>query len=172
MENQNNQNYGPNYGQQNGYAPQGQPQQPNYSGYQQQPQGQQAPQSQSYYASQYGQQNQAYQPYQPQGQPCYAAPKQPSKGMGIAAMILGIASIALFWTVYMAMICAIIGLILGIIGRRNNRTDGMALAGIITSAIGLAIFVLILVLAISLIGTAANSFSSFYDFMSVSARMF
>ena len=70
------------------------------------------------------------------------------------------------------LIFLIIGLILGIIGRRNNRTDGMALAGIITSAIGLAIFVLILVLAISLIGTAANSFSSFYDFMSVSARMF
>lgn len=166
MENQNNQNYDPNYGWQNGYAPQGQPQQPG-----QPPQGQQAPPSQPYYA-QYGQQNQAYQPYQPQGQPYYTpGPKQPSKGMGIAAMILGIASIVLFWTVYFAMICAIVGLILGIIGRKSNRTDGMALAGIITSAIGLAIFVLILVFVFFVIGTAANSFSGFYDFMSVSAQM-
>ena len=67
--------------------------------------------------------------------------------MAVASMILGICSLVFCWSPFVALICSIIGLILGIVGKKKQQ-GGMALAGIITSAIGLAISVVIIVIAV------------------------
>ncbi len=79
-------------------------------------------------------------PYAYSGVPPYApypacAPA-PSKGMGIASMVLGILSLM---GIGMLFLPSLIGLILGIVQYRRTR-DGFSLAGIITNIISLVIF--------------------------------
>lgn len=90
----------------------------------------------------------AQQPYD-----VYAQPQQaPGRGMGIASLILGIAGIVLFCLPCFGLPCSIVGLILGCMSNAKAKQAGMkngvALGGIITSSIGLAINLIILVLAI------------------------
>lgn len=101
---------------------------------------------------------------QPQGdfQPSYTptpSPELPGKGMGIAGMILGIASLVLMCYFYIALPCAIVGLILSCSANGKAKKVGMkngcAVAGIITSSIGLGLGVIYLLLAA--IGFAAIS---------------
>ncbi|MDG4865612.1 DUF4190 domain-containing protein, partial [Streptomyces sp. T-3] len=75
----------------------------------------------------------------------YGQGPMPSNGMGTAAMVLGILSIVLFcfWGI-LSIILGILALIFGIMGRkkagRGEATNGgMALAGIITGAIGIVV---------------------------------
>ncbi|MBQ4120528.1 MAG: zinc-ribbon domain-containing protein [Clostridia bacterium] len=80
-------------------------------------------------------------------------PPLPAFGMGIAGMILGIVSLVIFCAWYLAIPCAVTGLVLSVlsmnkakaIGRKNN----MALAGFICSIVALSLALLtgILVLA-------------------------
>lgn len=66
------------------------------------------------------------------------------KGLCIASLVLGIISLV-FCCVYVISIpCAILALIFGIIGAKST-TKGMAIAGIITSAISLILFVIMFV---------------------------
>ena len=116
--------------------PQYQPAQPQY-----QPVQPQYPPMQPQY--QYPQQY-PYQPqYQPQPQPREAVP---GRGLGVASMVLGIISLALFCILYVSIPCAIIGLILGIAGKissgRAGSGNGMAAAGILCSTIFIAIVIL------------------------------
>ena len=79
-----------------------------------------------------------------------AAPPQ-GNGLAVAGMVLGIVSLALFCVYWLAIPCAIVGLILSIIGLKKSKVvgkgRGMALAGVITSivALGLAILIIILI---------------------------
>ena len=72
-------------------------------------------------------------------------------GLAIAGMVLGIVSLATFCAWYLSIPCAIVGLILSVVGLKKSQIvgkgHGMALAGVITSviAIGLAILVIILI---------------------------
>ena len=68
-------------------------------------------------------------------------PKKNSKGLGIASMVLGIVSVTVCGCSGIGLICAIIGLIFGIITQVKNPS-GFGLAGIITSAFGIAFGVL------------------------------
>ena len=75
------------------------------------------------------------------------------KGLCITSLVLGIISLV-FCCVYVISIpCAILALIFGIIGVKS-ATKGMAIAGIITSAISLIIlifmFIFIIVLGVSI----------------------
>ena len=102
----------------------------------------------------------------PYGQGGYAPypPKQPGKGLGIAAMVCGILSIVfIFFSLLLAIGCGIAGLVMGIVGRKRNRKDGMALAGIITSSIGIGLCVLLFILAIALVGIVFSSYAE-YDY--------
>ena len=74
------------------------------------------------------------------------------RGMGIASMVLGIISIVLTCIIYVALPCAIVGLILGIIARKKGQR-GMATAGVVCSSIGIALFVIMIIL--TAIGVAA-----------------
>lgn len=88
------------------------------------------------------------------------APKQ-SKGLAIASMVLGICSLVFCWSPFLALICSIIGLVLGIIGKKKQQ-GGMALAGIITSSIGLAISVILIIIAVVAVIGAFGSLSYYW----------
>ena len=106
---------------------------------------------------------QPYQAYQAPQQPYYGQPQAPkqSKGMAIASMVLGICSIVFFSTVFISLICAIVGLVLGIVAKKKNQ-GGMATAGIVTSIIGIVIVVIVFVFAVLLVGEVFNQLSYFY----------
>lgn len=101
-------------------------------------------------------------PVQPpvQQPPVYAAPQQPSvpgKGLSIASMITGIASLVMLCVLYLSVPAAIVGLVLGIISSNKAKEvgmkNGMATAGIICSSIALGISILIIFLAVIGIAT-------------------
>ena len=65
---------------------------------------------------------------------------QAGKGLAIASMICGIASIVLCCFTYFALILSIAAIVLGIVSKKKTTEgSGMALAGIITGAVGLLI---------------------------------
>lgn len=78
---------------------------------------------------------------------------QKKNGFGVAALVLGIAAILLFWTFVGGIVLGIMAIAFGVLGRKRvsrGEADngGMALAGIITGAVGLAITLVIVVVAI------------------------
>jgi hypothetical protein len=97
----------------------------------------------------------AYPPpaYGPPGQQPYGG--QPQNGLGLTSMILGIISIPISCCWYISGVVGIIGLVLGFLGKKkvdqglaNNR--GIAIAGIATSAVGVALAILFMILAVAL----------------------
>lgn len=84
---------------------------------------------------------------------------QGGKGMAIGSLICGIASLLLccFW--YVSLILSIVAIVLGIISRKKTENGkGMALAGIITGAIGAVIALVLGVFAI-FVSSAVNGMS-------------
>ena len=97
----------------------------------------------------------APQPHQQPGMPMhampghgYAIPKHPSNGLSVASMVTGIVSIVLSWTVIFSIPLGILAVIFGFVGKGKGG-KGMAIAGIITGAIGLLLTVIILIAAFS-----------------------
>ena len=85
------------------------------------------------------------------GYPPAGPPQQ--NGLAIAGMVLGIASLALFWLSYIATVIGVVGLILSILGFNKAKQmggigSGMAMAGIITSALGIVASIVITIVAI------------------------
>ena len=87
-------------------------------------------------------------------QPVYqqpAAPVVPGKGMSLTAMVLGIISLVFCCVWYISIPCAIVGLILGCIGNSKAKEvgmkSGMAVAGIVCSAIAIGLTLLLLLIA-------------------------
>lgn len=96
-------------------------------------------------------------------QPTYSAdpypPQSSTPGLSIAGMICGILSLLTCCFYYIGLPLAILGLIFSIIGmKRNANGKGMAIAGIVTSAISLAIAIIMLIIVL----VAANSSPYFY----------
>lgn len=82
-----------------------------------------------------------------------------TNGLAIAALVLGIASIVLGWMPVIGQLVAIFGLALGItalahIKGSEEQGKGMAIAGIITSSLGLLVWLMILIATL----TFLNSF--------------
>ncbi|MEU6847111.1 DUF4190 domain-containing protein [Streptomyces sp. NPDC046716] len=99
--------------------------------------GQQAPQ----YPAPYG----APQNYAYWGQQSMM-PAQPSNGLGVAAMVLGIVSDVLFLMWPIAILCGILAIVFGAMGRGKARrgeaaNPGQALAGIICGSVGIVLAV-------------------------------
>lgn len=78
----------------------------------------------------------------------------PGKGLSIAGMVLGIVGLALFCFWYIGIPCAIVGLILSILGRKKSQAvgapTGMATAGLVLSVIALALDIIIAILVLSI----------------------
>lgn len=93
------------------------------------------------------------------GQPLYEHVKQKESinGLCLAGMIVGIVSI-FFCSI---LIPAIVGLVLSIVGFRQTvkgeRNRTFALVGIITSAVSLALFLLVIIVFGALIGSLASA---------------
>lgn len=111
------------------------------------PQAQQSYEQQTYSQPNYNQTSYTQQTYTQQ---TYQEEVQPGKGFAIAGMVCGIVSLLLaccFWP--LAIVTAIVGLVLSIIGLRKKQSKGMSIAGIITSALGiLASLVMVLFLQV------------------------
>lgn len=136
------------YGQQNVQPQYEQPQQ--YNQY-----GQQNYQSQ-YNQQQYGQYQQPMQ-YQ---QPAQEANGE-GRGLAIASLVLGIVSFLCCGSV-----CSIIGLILGIVSRsKQKENNGMAVAGIVLSAVALVIWGIYIAYAIISSGSSGyNYYDNYFNY--------
>lgn len=89
------------------------------------------------------------------------------KGFSIASLVLGILSLALCCTIWLALLMAVVGLILGIISLSHvsayrapdqSVCRGMAIAGIVCSSIGLIIILLCLTFAAN-----TGAFADFFN---------
>ena len=68
--------------------------------------------------------------------------KKDIKGLAIAAMVLGIISIPLFWEFMISIPCAILAIIFGILAIKSSK-KGLAIAGIATGATGFILTIII-----------------------------
>ncbi|MFJ2827064.1 DUF4190 domain-containing protein [Streptomyces sp. NPDC087263] len=111
------------------------------------------------------------QPYYP-GAPGYggwpAMPMAPSNGMGTAALILGIASAALFCVWPLTFVMGILGVVFGAIGRRKAArgeatNPGQALAGIICGAVGIVLAIALVVFIVAFADDSASEIDSGTD---------
>lgn len=84
---------------------------------------------------------------------------QESKGLSIAAMVLGIISLVLFCIWYISIPCAILAIIFGIVGKKKGGR-GMATAGLVLGIIALSILALIYILAIAGLATLGSALST------------
>ena len=83
----------------------------------------------------------------PQTPPPAAPAVNPGKGLGIAGMVLGIVAVVLLCLWYVAIPCAVVGLVLSIIGKGKSKAagapTGMATAGMVLSIIALVLDVIV-----------------------------
>lgn len=82
-----------------------------------------------------------------------AAPPEPGSGQAVTSLVLGIISIVFTFIPcfgFVAIATGIIGLIMGILGRKSVSRHGMAVTGIVLSAISLGLVVLFTVLYVGL----------------------
>lgn len=105
----------------------------------------------------------------------FSLEQRPGNGIAIAALVLGIVSLALFCIWYVALPCAILAIVFGNIGRKRARAGApggnMATGGLICGVIALGIAVLMIGLfcaGISLLGTAG--FEEFQKAMEEATR--
>ncbi|WP_405779241.1 DUF4190 domain-containing protein [Streptomyces sp. NBC_00859] len=91
---------------------------------------------------------------------------QPSNGVAVAALVLGILAVVFFWTVIGGILLGLIGLILGIVGIRKARAGraprrAMAIIGTVLSALGIIGGAGILIAGVSILNS--DSFKSYSD---------
>lgn len=94
----------------------------------------------------YGAPAPAQAPYQAPAPAPYQTPHGPPQsqegnGIAIAAMVLGIISLVLFWIPFLGLICGVLGAIFGFVGlgksnRIGGKGKGMAIAGLVCGIIG------------------------------------
>ena len=79
------------------------------------------------------------------------------ENMAIASLVLGIISLVLsfFGLGMISVFTAIIGIILGVLGRKDPEKKGMATAGLICSIIALVLGIVMWVACAAIIGGAA-----------------
>jgi hypothetical protein len=93
------------------------------------------------------------------GQPGYGAPQSGSNTLAIVGMILGILSIPMACCFYIGLLPGAAGIVLGVLGQKKaaelgGSGKGMALAGLICGAVGVAFSLLLIVL--NIIGAASS----------------
>lgn len=72
-------------------------------------------------------------------------PQKDKKGFCIASLVLGIVAIVFFCLWYLSIPCGILAIIFGILGIKSTG-KGMAIAGLITGAIGLVVSIIIIII--------------------------
>ena len=78
----------------------------------------------------------------------------PSNGLAVASMVLGIIAIFTFWIPFLGWVPVALGLILGLIALSRPYGRGMAITGVICSALALIVKLAFLVFLIGVLGAA------------------
>lgn len=117
----------------------------------------------SYQAPQY--QSSPYQssPYSYQAEPLQT---QGGSGLAIGSMVCGILSIVLCCGSWISWILSVVAIVLGAVSiSKGRRGKGMAMAGIITGAVGIVLSILILIVA-GIMGAAGDlaEYSHYFDY--------
>jgi hypothetical protein len=87
-------------------------------------------------------------PFPPPFSPMYPYMYEPTdnkKGFAITSLVLGIVSMVMFCISFFTVIVGVLGIIFGVLGLKSSG-KGMAIAGIITSAVGLLSWVGIIII--------------------------
>lgn len=83
------------------------------------------------------------------------------KGKSIASLVLGIVSIVTLcftsYTMWITLICAILGLVFGSLGLKSENAKGMAKTGISLSIIALVLVVIVIVVLIGALALGMGS---------------
>jgi hypothetical protein len=79
---------------------------------------------------------------------------QPTNGLAVASMILGIIAIFTFWIPFLGWVPVILGLVLGLIAFSQPYGRGMAIAGVVCSGLALAVKLVFWVFFIGILGAA------------------
>ncbi|MFJ8668918.1 DUF4190 domain-containing protein [Streptomyces sp. NPDC093600] len=87
-------------------------------------------------------------------------------GLAIAALVLGVAALLLFWTVFGGIVLGLLAVIFGIVGARKARGGGaphgkMSIVGAVLGGLGLIGSVVILAIGASVLNS--DEFESFTD---------
>jgi hypothetical protein len=97
----------------------------------------------------------------------YGGGSSPKNGIGIAAMVVGIVALVLFWIPFLGLVLGIVAVVLGIVGiRKASRGEatnkGMAIAGVATGGVAtlVGLFVVVVFLFI------ADEFGSLFECLS------
>jgi uncharacterized membrane protein len=92
----------------------------------------------------------------------YGAPgTRPRNGFGVAALVLGLLALVLFWTIVGGIIFGILALIFGLLGRarakRGEATNGgLSVAGMVLGILGLLLAIGLVALFASLMNSPAG----------------
>ncbi len=97
--------------------------------------------------------------------------QQSSKGICVASMVLGIASIVFSFAggflTWLGLAAAVVGLVLSIMGKKKARAagepTGMATAGLVTSIIALALWVVMLIVGMYLVSQLSSAVGDMVD---------
>ncbi len=103
-------------------------------------------------------QQQQWHPSVPQSQyNPYAQPVKSGEGFGVASLVLGIIALCVFVNPFVSIICGVLSLIFGLVGRSKRistgRPVGVATAGIVCSIVALSLSVFLIILGIAAIST-------------------
>ncbi|MGW0121171.1 DUF4190 domain-containing protein [Streptomyces sp. NPDC003327] len=99
-------------------------------------------------------------------QPLSAPSARRSNGLAIASLVLGIAAVLLFWTVFGGIVLGLLALVLGVIGARRARRgggprSGMSVTGAVLGALGMLASAVILAIGASILNS--DEFKNFDD---------
>ncbi|GAA2455924.1 DUF4190 domain-containing protein [Streptomyces macrosporus] len=97
---------------------------------------------------------------EPEPPPPPAPAERPRDGMGVAAFVLGLIALVMFWTVLLGVVPGVLALVFGVVGhrraKRGEATNGwMALTGAITGFIGLVLSAALISAALAFLGSDA-----------------
>ncbi|WP_309053522.1 DUF4190 domain-containing protein [Streptomyces sp.] len=97
-------------------------------------------------------------PTQPHDHARHPADARRANGMAIAALVLGIVALVLFWTVFGGIVLGLAAVVLGIIGARRARGGRaphrtMSVVGAVLGALALIVSVVILAIGASVLGS-------------------
>lgn len=91
---------------------------------------------------------------------------QTSNGVGIAALVVGIVSLFVWWIPFLGLVVAVVAVVLGIVGiRKASRgaasNKGMAIAGLVTGALGLVASLIITIFFVGIF--SSDSFQNILE---------